>query len=97
MQAEVIWSTEKKWHSNRRSPGSQCRSGHFLSSQRTEECQWVNLSPAWVYFAVGAVALLIGLYFLRGASHLVRFAFSEDSSLARWRGGATTSNNSWGL
>jgi hypothetical protein len=39
-----------------------------------------NVSPAWQYFSVGVVALLIGVYFLRGAPRLVRFAYRDDTS-----------------
>jgi hypothetical protein len=37
-----------------------------------------NLSPAWHYFFIGIVG--ISLYFLRGATHLVRFAYPGENS-----------------
>ena len=37
-----------------------------------------NLSPAWHYFIDAVVELLIGLYLLRGAPHIVRFAFRDE-------------------
>jgi hypothetical protein len=39
-----------------------------------------NLSPAWHYFLDGIVGVLISLYLLRGASHIVRFAYPEEDS-----------------
>jgi uncharacterized membrane protein HdeD (DUF308 family) len=37
-----------------------------------------NLSPAWHYFIDAVVELLIGLYLLRGAPHIVRYAFRDE-------------------
>jgi hypothetical protein len=38
-----------------------------------------NVSPAWQYFIVGLVVLIIGLYFLGGAPHVLRLAYRDDS------------------
>jgi hypothetical protein len=38
-----------------------------------------NVSPPWQYFTVGLVALLVGIYFLRGAPLIVRFAYRDDT------------------
>jgi hypothetical protein len=37
-----------------------------------------NLSPAWHYLVIGVVGLLVGLYLLRGAPHVVRFAYRGE-------------------
>src|SRR5665213_1542427 len=39
-----------------------------------------NVSPAWHYFLVGIIGILISLYLLRGAPHIVRFAYPEEDS-----------------
>jgi hypothetical protein len=39
-----------------------------------------NLSPSWQYFAAGVGNFLIGLYLLRGASHVVNFAYPDEDS-----------------
>jgi hypothetical protein len=39
-----------------------------------------NVSPAWHYFVDGVVAIVIGLYLLRGAPHIVRFAYPDEDS-----------------
>ena len=39
-----------------------------------------NVSPSWVYFLIGAVALALGLYLLRGAPHIIRFAYPDKDS-----------------
>lgn len=33
-----------------------------------------NLAPAWHYFLDGVVSILISLYLLRGAPHIINFA-----------------------
>jgi uncharacterized membrane protein YhdT len=37
-----------------------------------------NLSSAWHYFIDAVITLLIGLYFLRGAPHVIRFAYRDE-------------------
>jgi hypothetical protein len=39
-----------------------------------------NLSPAWHYLAHGVIGGLFGLYFLRGAPGIVRFAYPNEKS-----------------
>ncbi len=39
-----------------------------------------NLPPAWHYLLDGVVELLVGLYLLRGAALVIRFAFPDDES-----------------
>ena len=41
-----------------------------------------NVEPSWHYFLDGAIGLLIGLYLLRGAPHVVRFAYRDEDSEA---------------
>jgi len=36
--------------------------------------------PAVHYFFTGVIALLVGLYLLRGAPHVIRFAFPEKGA-----------------
>jgi len=33
---------------------------------------------SWRFFVVAAVLILVGLYFLRGAPHIIRFAYRDD-------------------
>jgi hypothetical protein len=40
------------------------------------------------YFLAGVVYVLVGLYFLRGAPHLFRFAYGQDDSPSNPQGGA---------
>jgi len=37
-----------------------------------------NSSPAYQYIIVAVVLLIVGLYLLRGAPHLMRFAYPPD-------------------
>ena len=39
-----------------------------------------NVSPAWHYLVDGVVEILVGLYLLRGARHIVRFAYPDEPS-----------------
>ncbi len=40
------------------------------------------------YFLAGVVYVLVGLYFLRGAPHLLRFAYGQDDSPSNPQGAA---------
>jgi len=40
--------------------------------------QTPNSSPAYQYFIAAIVLLIVGLYLLRGAPHLMRFAYPPD-------------------
>jgi len=37
-----------------------------------------HTSPAWHYLLSGGVGLALGLYLLRGASHVMRFAYPQE-------------------
>ena len=39
-----------------------------------------NVAPAWHYFLDGIIGVLISLYLLRGATHIVRFAYLKEDS-----------------
>ena len=39
-----------------------------------------DVSPAWHYLLSGGIGLVFGLYLLRGAPHVVRFAYPGELS-----------------
>jgi len=39
-----------------------------------------GVSPAWHYLLSGSISLVFGLYLLRGAPHVVRFAYPASPS-----------------
>lgn len=42
-----------------------------------------NVTPAWHYLLAGVIALVIGLYLLRGARHVVAFAYPHSDDRER--------------
>jgi H+/Cl- antiporter ClcA len=42
-----------------------------------------NVSPAWHYLVTGVFAIVVGLYLLRGAPKIARFAYPDEDSDAK--------------